>query len=509
MIVTAWSGSTTLVNAPELRYAEQVQYETYYPGGLYGGASFHLPRRVTRALSIRVGQRIKIYDGLRLAYEGILTGIGPVVDSDRQGVTVTCLGDWGAVMMMRGLRKPWADTRLDEGVWQESSTAYNGDDKSGWGIVTIDRLNRLRWTPTAVAFGVNYYHRLTYSAPTGQTIKRITFNYGLAEAAQNWQFILFNVTSAAAEWSINTNTTGSADITLATPAASVFFQFLSGAVQTPPADGSIAAEISSVIVYTETGSINATEIAKDVAGYVSELSSDLSLIGSNTLSLVPFVAEGETYADLLTRAAGYGDNSNNAWAVGIRGGDGSSDGKPRLFLEAQPALTDWDYTIRLDEQQLPAAQLEQDLTQMRNYIAVHYQDSQNRDVWVTPDDDATLKDTTYPAQHEWIDLSTTNDTLAKAYAKRYLAARKLPQWMCSDGLSIVGRVRGKNGIVPASMIVAGKRLRVENYLDKVGGVDPIFLITGTSYEDAGHTCTLSFGQPDTLGPLIARMEGGL
>jgi hypothetical protein len=274
----------------------------------------------------------------------------------------------------------------------------------------------------------------------------------------------------------------------------------------------VHAEWKNLVVYTETGSINAQEIAKDIAGMVSGISTDVSQIGALTLSLVPFVANSESYADLLMRAASFGDASFNRWAAWVDLSANASDSLPRLMLEQQPVLTAYDYAIRMDDSNVDGdLQFIQDLEPVRNWVAVQYQDGSGTSIVITPDDDATLKDTTsiaaYGQREEWLQLSTTDLTAAKNYAKRLLAARKDLQWTAVGQLAVRGYIRGATGQrVPASQIQPGKRVKIENWLNDLSGSGLTFLITGTTYTDADEKCSLDIGLPNTLEVQLLRLQ---
>ena len=114
----------------------------------------------------------------------------------------------------------------------------------------------------------------------------------MQEAGQQWALLLYNETTSGVEWSVTASGSGTADTTLATPTKTVFIYFRSDANQNAPSDGTVYGEISNVKVYTETGSINLTEIAKDVVAKFTVLNTTTVYIGSNTLALEPFYTDG-------------------------------------------------------------------------------------------------------------------------------------------------------------------------------------------------------------------------
>lgn len=504
-----YSSGTVEVQNSGLERAESISFTQNYPGGKCAGLTFFIPRDVVASWSVKLGLRIAAWNGLSMVWEGYINGITPTISADRQGMTVIAEGAWARFLQNRKTRKPWADSRIDEETFPPSMT-------NGYDLVTIDRQNHIKFIPKIESWANNLYAQVIYTAPIGQTIKRITANYDLQEGTQAWKLAIYNVTAAADQWSVTASGASTLDTTLATPSqkANFYFQNISGAAQTPTGpSGTIYGRFWNVIIYTETGSINAQEVAKDITGMVSGISADVSKIGALTVNLVPFIAQGqESFAEILTRAASFGDASYNKWATWLDLSINSSDGLPCLVLEQQPVLTGYDYAIRMDDPNVGGdLQFIQDMEPVRNWIAVQYQDVNERSVWVTPDDDATLKDTTsigvYGQREEWVFVPTSDLTAAKNYAKRLLAARKDVQWTAVGQLIVSGYIRAASGQrIPSSQIQPGKRIKIENWLNDLSGSGLTFLITGTSYTDADERCSMGIGLPNTLEVLMLKLQ---
>lgn len=510
----AYSSGTTEATGTGLDLARDIVYDMCYPGGMCTGMSFYVPRDITAQWSVKLGTRIAAWNMLRMTWEGYVSNITPTLTADGVGAYVTCEGAWSRYLQRRKTLKPWADNRMSQDVWRELTTA------TGFGKYTLDRQNRIMYTPTSqrdaagaeVGWAITNGAAVTYTAPTGMTIKRVTFGYDLQEAAQAWQLEL-STTGGTVLWSVAASGTGTVDHTLATPVQAVRLIFRSMANQVPPSDGTVYGTFTDVNVYTETGSINAQEIGKDISGYISELSTDVSQVGALTLSLVPFYANGaETYADALTRAAGYGDASFNRWAVYVGLSDGVSDNLPRLVLEQVPALTSYDYAVRVEETNVTnELSFVQSLDEVYNWIGLHYTDASGLEVWRTPDDDANLKDTTsitaYGQRETWLEVPSTSQTNATNYGRRYLAQHKDPQWQANGQITITGSVRGVNGqSIPACEVRPGKRIKLENWLNDLSGTGLTLLITGTTYDDKSESVTLDFGQPTTDDVFMLRLQ---
>lgn len=510
-------GTTPVVDADgDLARASLVSFDTFYPGGLFGSAEIVVPRDPTRSWLFKQGQRLVIRNGLAVCFEGEIAEPGYYAGQGADGGrTITAIGFWGALLGTRGLDKPWCDTRLSEDAWRYLTVA---DGAGGAEKATVDRLNRIRLTPKAVAWTASTA-RVRYTAPTGQTIKRVTFNYDFQEAAQNWALDLYDPTGAASIGAqITSSGTGSKDETLGTPRQSVDLRLVSNAGQTPASDGTQYAEFSSIKVYTETGSINPTEIVKDWIGAISTLNSDTSQVASNTLTMEPWTTEGyEMAASNLGRLASFGDSSLNPWAAYVLESEAAAtpNGEPVLALQQQPALSDYDYAVRLDDPNV-SGELRLNKTAVYNWIVVTYTNDLGQTVRVTPDDDANLTDATSASEtsgygrREYV-LATrfASQTAAVTAGRRFLAQHKDEHLYVSGPVTVTGYIRAKSGQpVPASLIRAGKRVKIENFLsDEVGvsGAGVTAIISATTYTDAAETCSISFGVPDDLAVLLARL----
>lgn len=497
LTIEAYSSGTTRIADPrnELNLAGSVRFATGYPGGLYLDASLIVPRSVLAWWAVNGAQRLVIRNGQSIAYEGYISDLTRALDANSQAVEIACIGGWGQIMLNRRWRKRWADTRITEDVWV-TKTSDNPD------MFNQDRYgNRLQATPKdGITFASNDGTSWRYTMPTGQTVKRITYDYDLQEGAQAWALGLYNVGTSTAVVEITSTGTGSTDHTLATPSQSIDLYFLSKASQTGAGDGTIYGQFTNIVVYSETGSINLTEIAKDVRGQLGELNSDETQIDSNTLALVPFLAdEWRTMADILVEAVSYGDSSFDRWGVQLLASETATtpNGEPVLSVEQYPATTDWDYAVRLDEAEAPL-NLRQDFNQIANWIIVEYSDANGRTQYQTPDDTAALKDQTsidaYGQRDYVLSLGYSDSTEADNAGQRYLAAYKDPTWTVDGPIGVTGYIRSKSGQrIPASLVQAGKRVKVENFI-----TDLVFLITRTDYEDDRERASLHVGPPPPL-----------
>jgi len=500
LTITVYASGTTPVADPrnQLRHAGSLEFATYYPGGLYGPASFWVERDLAEWWAVKGAQRVAFHNNGLIVYEGKIDDLEAQLRQPGQGVSVAANGFWDTVMARRKLRKYWADQRISEDVWRKAST----DPAFGQEKCEVDRNQRIRFTPKAEAWTSGEFAAVLYTMPVGETVKKITWDYNFREGGQAWEMTIFNVQTSSDGWSITASgsATGQSAI-LATPSRMIELRFYARADQTPTSDGTYFGEFSNITMYSETGAINLTEIAKDVAGSMSELNADQTNINSNTYSLVPFIADWESMADILVRAAEFGDGSQNPWYVGLLDSESAAtpNGKPVLYVEARPALTDYDLIVRVDEANLVAPfGLRRDYTNIWNWIMVQYIDERGFTQWVTPDDDSTLKDTNSITDWDQRDypLSVGEATQAMAinYGRRFLARYKDPEIVPTQAIGIKGYIRGKGTqIIPASQVHAKLRLKIENYPDPSLGGDPILLLSATSYNDAEQVTTMSSG----------------
>lgn len=505
LTVVAYDGQNQVINS-KLERAESLNFSTVYPGGLFAACSFFVPYDIIKAWAVTHNQRIVVYNGLNPVWEGYITIPGMEASQNAQGRMVEAIGAWGNFLKPRKWRKPWADTRIDQNTW-----AYVTSGSAGIEKCTEDRHNRIRLTPKAVAWTSGEWAAVTYIAPTGETIKRVTATVDFRKGAQAWELSLRNNSTASNVVTYTTNQTATAmDHTLATPAAQISFVYYARANQTPTSDGTYYAQVTDVFVYTETGTITPTVVFEDVAGKVGELSSTTALIQTNALTLEPFYSEVETLEDILINAASYGGTAYEPWGYGILESDKAPDRKPPLFFAPQPVINDTEYVVSLGDQNLVGSfRAAPDKTSVRNWIAVEYKTADGKPVWVTPDDDSSLKDQTsidlYGQQEEWLSLDSTDLTAVTNYAKTYLDAYKDPEWHLSGGIQLHGYVRTVGGAVkPVSEVRAGERIRITDFLPDLSGTGMTFLISSTRYDDKGEVNTLSVGRYNSLDVFMAR-----
>ncbi len=516
LVIEAYDGSDRIQDVDHsLERAHSITFDTFYPGGLFGPGSFFCPRDPTRSWQVLPGHRIVLRSGLDAVWEGRILSF---TDGDG-GVAVSATGLWGRILGNQFLNKRWCDNRVDEAAWvypqtrADANNRQNKADCSRGSSTMALRPHNIRW------YG-NQYAYIEYSMPSGQTIKRIVFDYDFSESTLNLKGGLYDPVGATYLWSVTADGTGSQDIELVTPRQVLQFRFESVIEQVMDV-ADLWLEISNLVVYSELGDINLTEIAKDVLAETGELSSDERLVGDCDFALEPFMTNGaELKSDVLLRAASFGDSSLNAWSVGLRESDigGGGGGQPILYAEACPVLTAFDYKLSLSDKNLQAPfSIVRDAGGVANYIILKFKDPSGpattiQETILTPEDEPSLQDADSIAFYGTIqvplDAGVCSQTMAIQYAQRYLDSNRWAKCYVSNPVAVKGYIRGAhNERVPAEKIRAGMRLKVENYLtDEVmePGAGLTFLITQTTYNGDSDTCQITTGMADNAAVWLAQ-----
>ena len=114
----------------------------------------------------------------------------------------------------------------------------------------------------------------------------------------------------------------------------------------------------------------------------------------------------------------------------------------------------------------------------------------------------------YGEQHLVLDAGTASQATALNYARRVLAANKDAKYRVTAPIVVKGTIRTASGPeIPVCRVLAGQRVRIENFLGDVVGVSGAgltSLITGTSYDPSNETVRLTLGVPDHLAVYLAR-----
>lgn len=503
-----------------LEQANSVTWESMFPKG-HAGAKFSVQRDIAERWAVKKAHVLLIYDGLRLCYQGVIKDLEAAISgSNEQTITVQARGYY-SYLNFRNIRKRWVDTapyqrlkwpdsQIGDQVAQRLGSTIEGElilIKLPGQAVTSNAGDAFLWeyngVPTDVIYKVT--HRYDIEAGDGETLQLRILNgatvVSTVQATSNTRVQSTHDTGAF---------TGgdTADFTL---------QWRLDAVSGDnDADG--IANCTDLTVYFEIDYIAglpnyyADEIIRDIIDLTTdEFSADTDLIASPSLALIPFTTKGdgfETAATVIERAIGYGDSSNNAWAFNVwdrETGGAASDGKPKMEIVQQPATTDWEYQMWLEE--FDSFQYSQTTDELYNYVTVQYTDPDGKNAFISPDTNSTLKDDTsialYGRREVPGGLSIGDSTSAKAleYGERYLGQNKDPKPKTS--MAVSGRIRTKHGIfVEVSNVRAGERIRIPDYQDGL-----VIVIGKASHTANGQSVSIEGAlPPDNFATFTTQLQ---
>lgn len=509
------------VNDPDglLNLAQDIRFSTIYPGGLFEDASFFIPCDVTRTFPVTHGSRLTIANGLTTVWEGFVTDITLTVTADQQGVAVGALGYW-ALAFTRFKYNRWIDRRYSsniKGVW-ERETSGAGQDKC-----TTDQNNRLYYVPKAVGWLTNEYASFLYTTNGSSNVKRITFSASIVGA--NWKMQLYDWRHSVQLWGASAAGASALDITLSASSSDLLsMRYISMTNQTPAADGTVYGRITDLCCLAETSSGSTTttpsEIIKASASYLGSPFSACPLYISDNLydmTTTGFVQDdlSKSIPEQMMQAGTF-SASNLAYSVGVLESDKlPGNTSPIVYYEQQPSLTDgnYDYAVRLDEENMSGLELVMSSGPdvLRNEAFVRFTTDSGKQNYATWQDDANLYDATSQAKYYRRIMvvdgqQASSEALGAKFGIPYVLQKKGIQYYMRSPLVLTGTVRQKDGTtIPVAQIRAGKRIKVENFLNDPNDLSGlIFLITRTEFDDVNQTCSVTCGLSDNLATLLAR-----
>lgn len=356
-------------------------------------------------------------------------------------------------------------------------------------------------------------------SPTN-ALDSVGFREIIVQGQQQWEMRLVDYVGATTIWSRTTTGSAAEDDTLGTPRQALELELTAKAQQVADfnSEDGYFAKGTAVVVYSELGSINLTEIAGDIVDIFDDINDDKTRIDSNSLTLEPFITEGREFAtDVLLRAAKYGDSSANSWAVYLLPSSESKDpnGEPVLGVSQYLPLSDYDYSIRMDDKNLiQPFQLSIDYDYIANWIVVEYTDEEGNKAMQTPAEVSALRDddsmSLYNRRDLIVDAGETGILGALDFGYRVLAIRKDPRFIITGPIKVQGYIKSKDGLrIPCSKIRAGSRIRIEDFMEDIAGETDAgltFLITKTNYSHKKETCSISTGLPDDFAVFMAQRE---
>ncbi len=525
-------GSTTVIGNIGFDYQKisGLQFETYWPGGVFGSASFYLPTDLAQSWASSGAYRVVFYNGLQVVYEGYVDSIDRVADESTSGILVRLVGAWGNILSAWGINKPWWDEATDAKAWVPILSTI--EEQFRYQVIE----GKIHISPDySLTHATGTSKRARYTAPIGQTVKRLKFTYDFKESSGSWEQGVYRATDSSSTlmtdasgetYTTGTTTvivapaTGTVDVTLGEASRYLDFEFYSAADNTPGSTDHIHGMIYDISVRTETDSaITAAVVIADVLALCTDLNTSTAYITAPTVDISPFVTDGyETFDSIISRALKFGGASAANYYAQLLESDYtmSGNGKPILQVAAWPALTSYDYEIALTDKNLVAPfTLSEDYSMICNYVIVQYTDNvTGLKSFATPDDDASLTDATSTGLYGRripsggsINAGQSDKASAILFGARYLLRYKSPIWRLSTAtISVNSYIRKSGEIrVPCSEIRAGERVLFSNFPASptsdplMGSSLLVSVITRAVYsDDGGGVCALSFGDLSLL-----------
>lgn len=518
--VKVYSSGTTEVFEPALRFADVIRANGFYDdagGGIFLDAEIFVQRDNPRgAWIVEDMQRIAIFRQQTMIWEGRIDAISDSSMGGAPGNTLRCVGSWGWEMdgpHAPRIDKPWTILDVSEGVWPRIATVDAAD------LCDIKRTaGTIRFIPKLELWTSGQVARIEMSVPTGQTIKRIQFDFNLThEGGNNFDAYLTNG-SGTTIWSQLTATTGSQDLISSsepfTATQTIRFELRAGANSTATGSDLNFLEISNLIVSTEEGPIDAEAMSVDIIGEHSGLNSSTALIDPD-LTYVDLETGGgdpgsiKTFGWICRFIAGFGDSSQNPLQHSLVASTEAAtpNGLPLLKLTTVPDLSDHEYVVSISNEIDPYSQVPPVFR--RKYIANDgigtYRLPEGLGFeTVTSADDANLKDSdkvTADGSRVFLfdaGLGTQADAVNVGRAR--LSQLTKPDFYMSGPISVTGTIRNKAGArVDVALVQAGERIKIDDYIDDrsdQSNAGLILLITGVSKTRDGLVLSITAGIPD-------------
>lgn len=410
-------------------------------------------------------------------------------------------------------------------TWQ-SITITDGTASGGacWaqdGTVTFTAIDGLHWTDVNGSQEFIYFRFGASAALDSVTIEDIYVVH-----AQTWAFILYDVTNAPTLL-LDTSTAGSGseDITLTTTSQWIAFGLSSDTNQEVVGNG-INFEVTDLSVVAEswdgTAKTTVTGLMQDMVHYLgAPFKDDYTYIAANTYDLLStgFVSDSlNTSLAEDMQYIGSFSATDEPYSVGVLESDAVSGSNTSavVYYEKIPALTGYDYAVRLDEGNLSGVELvlSADLDTLYNDAYVTFTTPSGKANWASSTNYAGLTNAASITKYLSRTLIVSGEdadtaALAGPIGAVYITAKKNLAYYMRGPLQLSGLIRKSDGTsVPVSTVRAGKRIKIENFATDVGDVlssGLTFLITSTSYDDNSGVLSVTANVSDNLSMQLARL----
>ncbi len=497
------------------QYVRGVSFATNAPGGYADASMTFMRREPFSAWAIREGYQVRLYDGLRLIYEGDIQDVQAKSDG---AITVQCSGrQWilGAVQ----LAKLW----IDDAVCSEfSATGDNAAPVAEPFDVQIgDTYIRCTFTAvdtsgSKVADDYRYYAR--YDTRGLGIIRRVegVMEFRLDEGCR---CIIWNDDQAATEATFtgaNPVITQTSINTTLTQGATEALTFVLG----PSSDSLDYAQddwmnIRDLIVKCHyhashpnyaSPAYTSKQLLLDIlyeSGLISGsiISADFSDVNDPGLTISPFGGRKSlTVAKHIDNVLAFGDASDQIYFWYVWGSDGSSDGRPQFAVSARD-VSDYEYVADSRDPNVRSIDITYTGQKLKNHYSVEYTGPDGKPYLLTPTANSNLKnqtsiDTEF-RRDEVINIGKSSAALAGQIGKTQRL--KYDSRRLKGSIDVVHEILRKDGLyVPACWVRAGQRV----YLPEL---DEIIFIGSTNYDnETGVLQITPDEEPDTLQAILAR-----
>lgn len=491
----------------ETAEANPVRAKKYTASG--GTWTANLPNMIdglattSQTVSMATGDYLYVAIDDPASVTGFRFDFGATVNANTAALTVEYYGvdaAWHALTITDGTSsggKTWA---------QDGAVTFSAFD--GWDVVTANGSQKF------------YYARFSVSA--GLTAN-VVINDIHVQRAQSWTLFLNDLQHSTTLWSTSTAGSGTQDITLTTTSTHIAFGITSNAQQKVIGTG-VFGRITDLAVVAEswdgTAKTTVAGLLADMVHYLgTPFADNYAHLAANTYDLLTtgFVEDAlqQSLADQMTTVGSF-SATDEPYSVGVLEADalGSGNTSAVIYYEKVPALTDYEYAVRIDEENLDGIELvlSSDLDTLFNSAFVTFTDPTGKQNWAYGVDYAALDDAASQAKYLLRKAivqggSAATPALAGPLGAVVVKSKKDPAYYMRGPLNLKGSIRKKDGSrVPVSTIRAGERIKIENIGTEAGdvlGSGLIILISSTEYDDDSEVNSVTASTSDNLAIYLA------
>jgi hypothetical protein len=457
----------------------------------------------TQTVSMATGDYLFIAIDDPASVTGFRFDFGGTVNANTAALTLEYYGidaAWHALTITDGTSsagKTWA---------QDGAVTFTAFD--GWDMVAVNGSQKF------------FYARFSVSA--GLTAN-VVINDIHVQRAQSWTLFLNDLDHSTTLWSTSTAGSGTQDITLTTSSTDIAFGITSNAQQKVVGTG-IYGRITDLAVVAEswdgTAKTTVTDLLDDMVHYLSTPFADnYTHIAANSYDLLTtgFVEDAlqKSLAEQMMTVGSF-SATDDPYSVGVLEADalGSGNSSPAIYYEKVPDLTDYEYAVRIDEENLEGIELvlSSDFDTLFNRSFVTFTDVTGKQTWAFYVDYAAMDNDASKTKYLQRTTIVPGGVAATAALAGRLGAvvikvKKDPAYYMRGPLNLKGSIRKKDGSLwPVSLIRAGERIKIENASTEAGdilGAGLIILITGTEYDDEAETNSVTASVSDELAAYLA------